>query len=55
MNPGHETEPVVLDTPMQPRELELLIALGMVRPVRRTNDGQVTEYELTHVGRCLFR
>lgn len=36
------------------RSLEVLATAGLVRPVRRTADGQVTEYELTHDGRVLL-
>lgn len=38
---------------MTPGELRLLIDLGLVVPKRVTEDGRVTEYELTHAGRTL--
>ncbi len=35
-------------------DVQLLLKCGLVRPVRRTENGRVTEYELTHAGRILL-
>lgn len=35
-------------------ELQLMLAAGLLRPTRRTADGRVTEYELTHEGRIFL-
>ena len=35
-------------------DLDLLLKAGLIRPVRRTECGKVTEYELTHAGRVLL-
>jgi DNA-binding MarR family transcriptional regulator len=38
---------------MSVADLQAMIMAGLVRPVRRTADGRITEYELTHAGRVL--
>jgi hypothetical protein len=38
---------------VSPADVAALLAAGLIRPVRRTADGRVTEYALTHAGRTL--
>lgn len=37
--------------PVDTETLALWLKVGLLRPVRRSEDGTVTEYELTHAGR----
>lgn len=36
-------------------ELQLMLAAGLLRASRRTADGRVTEYTLTHAGRLFVQ
>jgi hypothetical protein len=38
-----------------PEILATLLASDLIRPVRQTADGQITEYELTWLGRNLLQ
>lgn len=44
---------IALPIDLTPAELADLIRLGLLEATRRTPDGRVTEYRLTHAGRTL--
>jgi DNA-binding MarR family transcriptional regulator len=41
-------------TELSPEDIRALVESGLVKPVRRTKDGRVTEYELTWLARRML-